>query len=317
MSRLAAPGSSTPPCIRLHRFGCLGQIPVTNPAMFFRRVFWREMEPRRCNNPIHTVIFAMRTIPIFLCAALATGASLRGSDADIDLFGPPDPFVQGNAAFARGEVSAADSFITPLTQGKAPRAGACELLGEIRVAQKRLKEAADLFRQAAILSPKNASYQSRLGNALLQYLGEADESQRNPLAAEALAALKQSVELDPDNTDGYVGLANYYAGAPETAGGGYDKAIHVAEELEKRQPFDGALAAAEIAERCGRLEAALASYRKALQLYSGSPDLRACEPRVLAKLGRTAEARTCYEKILADYPGWEPARQALAALPAH
>jgi tetratricopeptide (TPR) repeat protein len=253
---------------------------------------------------------------VILCAVIMLAAvELSAAATDFDSFVQPDPFVQANAAFARGEASAAESIIAPLAQGTAPRADACELLGEIRVSQKRLKEGVELFQRAAGLSPRNASYQSRLGNALLQYVGEVDKNQRGLLSSQALAALRRAVELDRDDCDAYLGLANYYAATPEAAGGGYDKAIQAVEELKKRQPFDGAITAAGIAERLGRLEAALAYYREALQMFSDSPDLRACEPRVLARLGRTAEARRCYEKILGDFPGWEPARAALAGLP--
>jgi tetratricopeptide (TPR) repeat protein len=189
------------------------------------------------------------------------------------------------------------------------------LLGEIRMSQNRSNDGVALCQRAAILSPKNASYQSRLGNALLQSMEEVEESRRGLLAGQALTALRRSVELDPEDCDGYLGLANFYAAVPEAAGSGYDKAIQAAGELKKRKPLDGAITAAGIAEQHGRLEAALAFYREVLQLFSGSPDLRACEPRILARLGRTAEARKCYEKILEDFPGWEPARAALAGLP--
>jgi tetratricopeptide (TPR) repeat protein len=257
----------------------------------------------------------MKTTAIW-CAVLALAAvDASAAATDFDSFIQPDPFVQANAAFARGEVSAAEALIAPLTQGGTPRADACALLGEIRMSQNRSNDGVALFQRAAVLSPKNASYQSRLGNALLQSMEEVDESRRGLLAGQALTALQRSVELDPEDCDGYLGLANYYAATPEAAGGGYDKAIQAAGELKKRKPLDGAITAAGIAEQHGRLEAALAFYREALQMFSGSPDLRACEPRVLARLGRTAEARKCYEKILGDFPGWEPARAALAGLP--
>ena len=177
----------------------------------------------------------MKTTAIWCTALLLATVELSAAGTDFDSFLQPDPFVQANAAFARGEAAAAESIIAPLTQGTAPRADACELLSEIRMSQKRLKEGVELFQRAA-------------------------------------------------------------------------------GELEKRQPLDGAITAASITERLGRLETALASYRKAIQIFSGSPDLLACEPRVLTRLVRTAEARTCYEKILVDFPGWEPARTALAAL---
>jgi tetratricopeptide (TPR) repeat protein len=249
----------------------------------------------------------MKITAIWCAGLVLATVDASAAATDFDSFVQPDPFVQANAAFAHGEVSAAESLIAPLTQGRTPRADACALLGEIRMSQKRSNEGVELFQRAAILSPKNASYQSRLGNALLQSMGEVDESRRSLLAGQALTALRHSVELDPDDCDGYLGLANFYAAAPEAAGGGYDKAIQAAGELKKRQPLDGAITAAGIAESHGRLEAALTFYWEALQLFSGSPDLRACEPRVLTRLGRTVEARTCYEKVLEGFPGWEPA----------
>jgi tetratricopeptide (TPR) repeat protein len=250
------------------------------------------------------------------CALLALAAvDGHAAATDFDSFVPPDPFVQANAAFARGEAAAAEALVAPLTRGGTPRADACMLLGEIRMSQERPNDALELFQRAVQLSPRNASYHSRLGNALLQSIGKADESRRGSMAGQALAALRRSVELDPEDCDGYLGLANFYAATPEAAGGGYDNAIQAAVELKKRQPLDGAITAAGIAERHGRLETALTFYREALEMFSGSPDLRACEPRVLTRLGRTAEARTCYEGILKDFPGWKPALEALAALP--
>ena len=64
-----------------------------------------------------------------------------------------------------------------------------------------------------------------------------------------------------------------------------------------------------------KLEAALGYWREALRNYSGDAGLRECEPRVLASLGRIAEARQCYLKILVDFPDHESAKKALAALP--
>jgi tetratricopeptide (TPR) repeat protein len=178
----------------------------------------------------------MKITAIWCAGLVLATVDASAAATDFDSFVQPDPFVQANAAFAHGEVSAAESLIAPLTQGRTPRADACALLGEIRMSQKRSNEGVELFQRAAILSPKNASYQSRLGNALLQSMGEVDESRRSLLAGQALTALRHSVELDPDDCDGYLGLANFYAAAPEAAGGGYDKAIQAAGELKKRQP---------------------------------------------------------------------------------
>ena len=157
----------------------------------------------------------MKTTMILCAAILLAAVELSAAATDFDSFVQPDPFVRANAAFARGEVSAAEALIAPLTQGGTPRADTCALLGEIRMNQNRPNDGVALFQRAAILSPKNASYQSRLGNALLQSMEEVDESRRGLLAGQALTALRRSVELDPEDCDGYLGLANYYAATPE------------------------------------------------------------------------------------------------------
>ena len=248
-------------------------------------------------------------------ALFALAACAGAAGAETDFLEPSDPLVRAHAAFARGDTADAEALVAPLAGGANPRAEACALLGEIRAGQNRIPEAVALFRQAARLRPQSSGYQCRLGNALLQLLGSAPAADQGRLGAEALAALQRAIQLDPENSDAYQGLAQYYAAIPESAGGGYDKAIEAAREMKKRQVLDGAITAAVIAERLNRLEAALGFWREALQNFSGDAGLRECEPRVLAKLGRTAEARRCYQRILVDFPEDESARKALAALP--
>jgi Flp pilus assembly protein TadD len=258
----------------------------------------------------------MKTLLTCLLAVLPTSLFLNAAPADSDPFAQPDPFVRAAAAFARGDLSVAETLLTPLAEGAAPRADACTLLGEIRLGQNRTREAVESFEKASRLNPKSPICHSRLGMVLLQYLGEADAAQRSALAGRAVAALQRSVELDPDHYDGNVGLVHFYSETPAALGGDFDKAMLFAERVRKANGFEGTILLGSIAERQGRLEIALDRYREAVRMYAGSPELCACEGRVLARLGRVAEARACYERILAEFPQYEPARQALAALPA-
>ncbi len=260
----------------------------------------------------------MKALIAPLLAVLATAASpfLRAAPADADPFDQPDPFVRASAALARGDLAGAEALAAPLIATASPRAEACTLLGEIRVGQKRQLEAIPYFEQAAQLSPKSATCQSRLGTALLQCAGETDPAQRGALAARGLAALQRSVAIDPNHFDGCVALAHFYAETPAAQGGDFGQATVYAERMRKLNPFEGTLMLGIIAERQGRLETALDRYRETLRMFDGSPELCACEARVLANLGRVADARACYERILTRFPQWEPARQALAALPA-
>jgi hypothetical protein len=57
---------------------------------------------------------------VILCAVIRLAAAeLSAAATDFDSCLQSDPFVQANAAFARGEASAAESIIAPLTQGGA------------------------------------------------------------------------------------------------------------------------------------------------------------------------------------------------------
>jgi tetratricopeptide (TPR) repeat protein len=257
---------------------------------------------------------AMTKTPLW-CAAIALALAVRATGADPDFWEPADPLIRANAAFARGEATAAEALAAPLTTGAGARADACLLLGEIRMSQKRGPEAVELFRQAVRICPGGSGYQVRLGNGILQIIASMPEADRGRLMGEAMGALRRAIEIDPNNSDAYQGLAYLYAAIPEAAGGGYEKAIGAATEMKKRQALDGAITAAMISEQHGKLEAALGFWREALHNYSGDAGLRGCEPRVLASLGRIAEARQCYLKILVDFPDDENAKKALAALP--
>ncbi len=260
----------------------------------------------------------MRTPLVCLVAVLATAASplLRAEPADGDPFAQSDPFVMANAAQARGDLAAAETLALPLTTGAAPRADACTLLGEVRLGQKRTREAIEFFEKAAELNPKSATCHSRLGQVLMQHVGEAEASQRAAVAGRALAAFQRSLAVDPDHYDAIVGLAHLHSEFPAELGGDFAKAAEYAGRVRKVNGLEGAVLLGSIAERQGRLEPALERYREAIGMWAGEPELCACEARVLARMGRIAEARACYERIIRDFPQWERGRQALAALPA-
>ena len=82
----------------------------------------------------------MKTTAIWCTALMLATVELSAAGTDFDSFLQPDPFVQANAAFARGEAAAAESIIAPITQGTAPRADSCEprvLTRLVRTAEAR------------------------------------------------------------------------------------------------------------------------------------------------------------------------------------
>jgi tetratricopeptide (TPR) repeat protein len=252
----------------------------------------------------------MKNIRYLLVAALLAACTMNAETASAN------PLAAASAALGKGDLTAAETLAAPLTQGETARADACALLGDIRLRQKRVKEAIELLEQAAKIDPATARYQSRLGEAISLRMGEVNFVQQAVLAGRLLAAFKRSVEIDPENVPGYIGLSRYYQNAPAIAGGSMEKAVAYAEEVRKRDVFLGTLESGFIAERRGELEQALGYYEEALSLHPEQAWLHEQTGHVLAKLGRTAGARACFEKAIELDAKRESARQALAALPA-
>lgn len=250
----------------------------------------------------------MKTKRFLLAAVLVAAASLNAEQA------PADPLATAAAAFAQGDLATAEKLVAPLTQGEAARAGACALLGEIRVRQKRVKEAVELLEQAGKLDPQKPDYQSRLGSVISMRMGEVNFMQQGLLAGRMLNAFKHSIELDPNHVPGYIGLARYYENAPEIAGGSLEKAAHYAAEARKRDAFAGTVELGFIAERQDQPEAAVKLFDEALLVRPDQAWLYEETGLALVKLGRPAEARARFEKALELEPKRDSARQALTAL---
>jgi cytochrome c-type biogenesis protein CcmH/NrfG len=96
--------------------------------------------------------------------------------------------------------------------------------------------ASEAFEKATQASPSNSEYFDWLGRAF----GRRAETS-NPLMAPAWAsrarqAFEKSVQLDPKNRDALADLFDYYLEAPGFLGGGFDKAVGVAEKVSAIDP---------------------------------------------------------------------------------
>ena len=252
----------------------------------------------------------MKNTRYLLVAALLAACPMNAEPA------PANPLATASAAFEKGDLATAETLAAPLAQGETARADACALLSDIRLRQKRVKEAIELLERAGKIEPATARYQSRLGEAISLRMGEVNFMQQGMLAGRMLAAFKRSVEIDPDHLPGYIGLSRYYQSAPAIAGGSMEKAIAYAEEVRKRDVFAGTLELGFIAERQGQLDQALGYYQESLRLHPEQAWLQEQTGHVLAKLGRPSGARACFEKAIELDPKRESARKALATLPA-
>jgi tetratricopeptide (TPR) repeat protein len=220
------------------------------------------------------------------------------------------------AALKAGEVATADALVTPLAAATPPDAAALNLLSQIRVAQKRTKEAVDAAEAATKADATKADYFAQLGLAVSVRMSEVGFMQMAVLSGKMRKAFEKAVELDPRHLNGLVGLARYYSNAPEIAGGSLTKAAEYAERVKAIVPFLGEAELGRIAEKREDYAAALAHYDASLALRPESPGTLVAAGQALLKLGRPDEARARFEAALRIAPQHEGAKKALAALAA-
>lgn len=249
----------------------------------------------------------LRTSLVSLYTLLATAVAVAAEPSALD---------RATAAFKAGDVSGADTLVAPLATATPPDAAALNLLSQIRIAQKRNKEAVEAAEAATKAAPTNAAHFSQLGIALGTRMGEVGFMQMAMLSGRMKGAFEQAVQLDPKNLNALVGLTRYYSNAPEIAGGSLTKAAEYAERVKAELPFLGEAELGRIAEKRGDLAAALQHFEASLKHRPESPGTLVAAGQVLVKLGRPDEARARFNAALQLNPAHEGAKRALAALDA-
>ena len=253
----------------------------------------------------------MKTHRILL-ASIATSVVLAAS-----AFAADASFLEkAGAAIKAGDLAAAEALVAPLAGADSKNAAALNLLSQVRVQQRRAKEAVELSERATQLDATQPDYFSQLGVALSVRMGEVGFMQQAMLSGKLRGAFEKAVELDPKHISGLMGLSRYYSNAPEIAGGSIAKARTFAERVRTLLPHLGESELGRLAEREEKWAAALGHYEAALAARPESPAYHVAAARVLAKLERPADARTQLETALKLNPEFEPARKALAALDA-
>jgi tetratricopeptide (TPR) repeat protein len=167
------------------------------------------------------------------------------------------------------------------------------------------KKATEYLQKATEENPQSGEYMDWLGRA---YGKRAETS--NPLfapglAAKARQAFERSVELDPKNSDALSDLFDYYLDAPGFLGGGYDKAVSVAEKIAVIDPPEGYFEKAKLAQKRKEYGAAEDHLRRAIaaapQKVGGLLELA----KLLASEGRNHDSEAVLaeaQKIRPDAP---------------
>ena len=167
------------------------------------------------------------------------------------------------------------------------------------------KKAIDYLQKATAAAPKNSEYMDWLGRA---YGKRAETS--NPLIAPGLAnkarqAFERSVELDGSNRDALSDLFDYYLNAPGFLGGGYDKAMAVANRMSLVDPSEAYFAKAQLEQKHKEYEAAEQHLRQAVAVAPHQVGHLIALAKFLANQGRTGESDAVFqqaEKVTPNAP---------------
>lgn len=239
------------------------------------------------------------------CAVLLLVPAARSADL-------PEAFAEARAALAARDYDRAAALLEPAATGSAPSAATCAMLAQARLGQKKTRDAAAWAEKATELEPNNAAYHALLGSALGQRIGEIPFLQQAFVAGKLRRAFARTVELEPNNLSGLIGLSRYHANAPAIAGGDTGKAREFAERVRQIDPYLGWLELGHVAEKDEDAAQALAAYEEAEKLKPGNPAVSVRLARALIALGRPAEAESRLAQIPTDTVHHREAQKLLA-----
>lgn len=247
----------------------------------------------------------MKLLPLGVIAALLLGVTSAFAQSPAD---------QAAELLKKNDLAATEALLTPLTGADGKDTAAFFQLGQLRLRQQRAADAVAAFEKATTLDATKAEYFSQLGIAISMKMQGANFMVQAVTAPKMKKAFEKSVALDANHVGGLIGLARYYASAPEIAGGSLEKAKEFAERVQKLQPFLGESELGRIAERGEDFAGALAHYEAADKIKAGQAGTVLACGRMFAKLGEKDEARAKFEVALKLNPDFEPAKKALAEL---
>jgi predicted Zn-dependent protease len=158
------------------------------------------------------------------------------------------------------------------------------------------KKSVEFLQKATDAQPGNSEYWDWLGRA---YGKRAETS--NPLAAPAYAnkarlAFEKAVELDSSNRDALSDLFDYYLEAPGFLGGGYDKAVGIAEKTTKVDPAQAYFERAKLAQKRKEYESAEMQLRAAIKVGPKEIGHLLSLARFLATQGRVRESDALFQE---------------------
>ena len=157
------------------------------------------------------------------------------------------------------------------------------LIGRNCFMEGDFKQATDFILRATEEDPNSSEYMDWLGRVYGKRAETSSFLTAPSLAAKARQAFERAVGLNPRNSDALSDLFDYYLDAPGFMGGGYDKAVAVAEKIAAIDPPEGYAVKAKLAEKQKLYSSEEQHLRHAVAVAPGEVGLRIRLAKFLAK----------------------------------
>lgn len=169
------------------------------------------------------------------------------------------------------------------------------LIGRNYFMQGELKRATEYLLRATQEQPASSEYMDWLGRIYGKRAETSTMFAAAGYATKTRQAFEQAVQLDPRNKDALSDLFDYYLDAPGFMGGGYDKAMGVAERTVAVDPPEAYFEKAKLAQKKKEYTSAEQHLRQAAALAPQGVGYLVNLAKLLANEGRTQESDAVFE----------------------
>jgi tetratricopeptide (TPR) repeat protein len=159
-----------------------------------------------------------------------------------------------------------------------------------------LKKATDFMLKATQEEPNNSDYMDWLGRIYGKRAETSNVLSAPGFASKARQAFERSVALNPKNSDALSDLFDYYLNAPGFMGGGYEKAMAVADKTAVIDPPEGFYEKAKLAQKRKEYSAAELHFRQAAAAAPHEVGHLVTLAKFLANQGRTQESDQVFQE---------------------
>jgi tetratricopeptide (TPR) repeat protein len=187
--------------------------------------------------------------------------------------------------------------------------GADTLIAEGRAAMQAgdSDKAVDLLERAVAKAPNRAEAHFHLGEAYGQAAQKASVFSQMSLAIKCRDEFLAALKYDPNHIDARLGLIEWYLQVPGFAGGSEEKAVELAAEVRKRDPFHGHLAYAAVYRRQKKPDLQRAEYEALPKEQPSSPKAHYYYGSYLISASNYPGAGAAFDAALKLDPNYMPA----------